>query len=58
MKFYVFSEGFGVMAHSEALARETVRQEWAKDHIGDPEEAAQSEIIQVFKANQLVSFFC
>lgn len=58
MNFYVFDQGFGVMAESEEAARQTVRDQWADEHIGDPEEAAKGKLMTVVGPNKLVPFFC
>jgi len=64
MMFYVFSDGFGVMAESEESARQTVREQWTSGGFwgegchGDPGEAAAQEIVGVVPPNSLVLFFC
>jgi len=64
MKFYIFSEGFGVMAESEDAARRAVREQWSMDTAaspeccGDPEQFAASELLMAVGPDVLVSFFC
>lgn len=58
MILYIFQDGYGVMAESEEAARQTVRDQWSDECVGDPEDAAKCTIIQIVTANKLVMFFC
>lgn len=56
MRFYVFSEGFGVMAESEEDARTAARAQWSEHFIGKFDEG--EAVLMVVEANTLLPFFC
>jgi len=57
MKFYVFDEGFGVMAESEEEARAAAREQW-RIHFCGTFDSRPQPILQVVEANTLIPFFC